>query len=319
MDRQFLVTVLIPCHSLKYLSKSIESIYRQTFPSESFEVLLIADRINEDEAKSILNNSGLNYRIIVSEQPGIVPALNLGLANITSEFVARMDEDDVMFPKRLELQYLYLLKHKKTLAVGGQLQLIDANDSIIGYSKYRKAISQKINHMFETSPIAHPSVMFRRSAVEKIGGYRDFLPEDWDLWVRMIEYGRIQNLKHTVLGYRVHAGQLSREKMYAQQHGRQFVAASYFARSLGISDSPDMGEDKSVWLQKTQNQLRESSEDFCRFERKFKRNAIIFDAMQTRKNSNRLLNVIQLFYKYPIETIFFVLNKVIIRIQSIWG
>ena len=314
-----MVTVLIPCHSLNYLSKSLASIYQQTFHSESFEVLLIADRINVEEARRILNNSGLNYRIIVSEEPGIVPALNLGLSNITSEFVARMDEDDLMFPERLELQYLYLLKHKNILAVGGQLQLIDASDTIIGYSKYRKVIGQKISHLFETSPVAHPAVMFRRSAIEKIGGYRDFLPEDWDLWVRMSEHGLIQNLKRTVLGYRIHSAQLSREKMYAQKIGRQFVAASYYARNLGIRDSPDMGEDKSVWLQKTQNQLRESSEDFRRFERKYKRNEIIVNAMQNKGKFKRFLSIIQLFLKYPIETIFFLASKAKSRTQAIWG
>ena len=121
------ITVLIPCHSTDYLSKSLQSIKDQTLDKVDFEVLLVADRINITEAGLILDKTGLTYRIIESIFPGIVPALNLGLDNIKSEYVARMDEDDVMLPDRLETQLRYLEENEKILAVGGQLILIDKN------------------------------------------------------------------------------------------------------------------------------------------------------------------------------------------------
>ncbi len=318
MARHFVVTVLIPCHSLNYLSKCIESISLQTMDRNKFEILLIADRIDEQEAKSILNKFGLNHRVVVSEQSGIVAALNLGLSLITSEFIARMDEDDLMVPNRLELQYQYLRKHKKTVVVGGQIDLIDVSDKTIGYSKYRKNVRKRTSQLFDASPIAHPTAMIRRSAIEKIGGYRDFLPEDWDLWVRLREVGLIKNLKHTVLSYRIHPEQLSREKMYVQNLARQLVAASYFARDLGIKDSPELGDDKYNWLQKTQNQLRTSSVDFCRFEKKWIRNEIIISTIKNKDKLEYPRIIIQLFLKYPTETLSFLFTKVGRRIQHMW-
>ena len=285
-----------------YLPSSIQSITQQTMPMHEFEVLLVADRVDLELAENILARSNLNFRIIESNQPGIVPALNLGLANITSEFVARMDEDDLMKPDRLELQYKYMQKNSKTMVIGGQLQLIDVEGKPIGLADYRRRVTKSSVQIFESSPIAHPASMFRRKAVERIGGYRSFLPEDWDLWVRLSEYGPIDNLKETVLYYRVHPNQLSREKMYAQQIGRQFVSTSFFAREAGFRDAPNTNEDKSAWLEETQKQLRLVSPAFRRFEKRSQKNELIYEAFHAGKGQKRLYRIIFMLFKFPILT-----------------
>ena len=77
MTGQHLITILIPCHSLEYLEKSVKSISNQTIGEESFEILLIADRIDRIEAAQILSRFSMRHTIIESPTPGIVPALNL--------------------------------------------------------------------------------------------------------------------------------------------------------------------------------------------------------------------------------------------------
>jgi glycosyltransferase involved in cell wall biosynthesis len=315
MNTSYLISVLIPCHSIHYLPNSIQSISQQTLPATEFEVLLVADRIDLVAAENILAGSVLNFRIIESKQPGIVNALNLGLANINSEFVARMDEDDLMMPDRLELQYQYMQKNSKALVVGGQLKLIDVEGKVIGFADYRRSISKSSVHMFERSPIAHPAAMFRREAVEHIGGYRNFLPEDWDLWVRLSELGPIANLKETVLCYRVHPNQLSREKMYALQIGRQFVSTSFFARESGLRDAPTTNDDKSAWLEETQRQLRLVSLAFRRFEKNSQKNQLIDEAFKVEKVRKRLYKVILMLIKFPIVTSAILLAKIHKRLR----
>ena len=317
MKSGYLITVLIPCHSLHYLPDSIESITLQTLPTGEFEVLLVADRIDLELAEQILVSSGLNFRIIESRQPGIVPALNLGLEKITSEFVARMDEDDLMTPDRLELQYQYMQKNSEVLVVGGQLQLIDADGKAIGIANYRRKVSKFSVRTFESSPIAHPAAMFRRKAVEQIGGYRNFLPEDWDLWVRLSEIGPIENLKESVLRYRVHPNQLSREKMYAQYLGRQFVSTSYFARESGLRDAPNTSEDKSAWLEETQSQLRLISKAFCQFENRSQKNKLINEAFQIGREQLLLQKALVMLIRYPVVTSSILLTKLMRKIRSI--
>lgn len=302
MGIRYSITVLIPCHSLHYLKQSIDSISLQTFPKKDFEVLLIADRIDVNSAEEILMKSELNYRIMQSGEPGIVPALNLGLKSITSEFVARMDEDDVMLPRRLQLQYDYLRKNNTVLAVGGQLALIDIENRIIGLTTYRTNVEISNHHLFDGSPIAHPAVMFRQQVVNQIGGYRSFLPEDWDLWIRLREIGPIHNLKERVLNYRVHPGQLSREKMYAQAIGKRFVSTSYFARQESIKDHPEKSEDSLHWLEKTQSKLRNQSQDFRKFERYSSKMEKVNSALENRLKKVQLKALFLVILESPILT-----------------
>ncbi len=58
------------------------------------------------------------------------------------------------------------------------------------------------------SPFNHPSVVYRRSAVESAGGYEDLpLMEDYWLFARMIAAGaRAQNVEEPLVRYRVGAG-----------------------------------------------------------------------------------------------------------------
>jgi GT2 family glycosyltransferase len=55
------------------------------------------------------------------------------------------------------------------------------------------------------NPLAHPTVVFRRSLVLQVGGYRPFFHmEDYDLWVRLIQSGaRLANVPDVLVNYRV--------------------------------------------------------------------------------------------------------------------
>lgn len=304
------VTVLIPCHSLKYLEQSLSSIRNQTLSRDSFEVLIIADRIDIDHTTRILDETQLRFRIIQSLKPGIVPALNLGLKNITSEFVARMDDDDLMMPTRLESQLRHLEDNPDVLAVGGQLQLIDHENKPIGFARYRKKVRLKQKDLLMNSPLAHPATMFRLQSVLSVGGYRSFLAEDWDLWIRLRELGCIENLEKLVLRYRIHPEQLSREKMYMQSISRQFITTSFFARQSKLRDHPNDAETPADWLQKTQDQLQNISKDYRKFQRHNQKiqeiNAI---TEMNRAAADRIVIALLVGSKYPILFVKFSISK----------
>lgn len=286
-------------------------------PFHNFEILCVADRIDIESARNILINSKLNYRLIESGIPGIVPALNLGLDNSSAEFIARMDEDDVMTSERLELQLKYLMKNMQTLAVGGQLKLIDEDNRSIGFAHYRRRIEERDFNLLDRSPLAHPAVMYRRKDVARLGGYRDFLPEDWDLWVRLAEHGRLNNLSQVVLNYRVHPKQLSRDEMYSLDIGRQFVSTSYFARKENIQDHPSGKESGKIWLSQTQSRLREISKDFEIFEKRCEKNQIILKYLQKKNIIGQWSLAIPILVKSPFFIAKNITNRVINRIR-VW-
>lgn len=316
MTQKIQITVLIPCHSLDYLKKSIESISNQTLGKEFYEVLLIADRIDIGNASEILDQFKINYRIVESKSPGIVPALNIGLKNITSKYVARMDEDDCMLTNRLKNQLLFLERNPLVLALGGQLQLIDKDDEFVGIAKYRERIRLNNSDLFTNSPIAHPAAMIRLDSLRSIGGYRDFLPEDWDLWVRLREIGRIENLREIVLNYRIHPKQLSREKMYAQSIGRIYVATSYFARKSKIQDHPGPNQSPSEWLKLTQESLRKTSSGYVKFERRSRKSEELTKIFESNNSRKRIQGVLLFAPKFPWFSTEYLMRRTLAKIRK---
>ena len=311
MKSDYRISVLIPCHSTKFLSESIASIREQTLSKNEFEIVIVADRVNPVEVVDILEGSQLNYRIISSESPGIVAALNTGLQNISSEYVARMDEDDLMYPSRLQVQLKYLDGAPDCVAVGGQLELIDENGSRIGESKFRRRVSTSYKELFFSSPVAHPAALIRRRAISEIGGYRSFLAEDWDLWVRLREIGEVHNLSQKVIKYRVHSNQLSRQKMYAQSRARLIVGVSYFARQAKLADEPRNISEMEVWLAESIEYLRDNRLRFRMFLRWAKRIDLYREKFDSLVTTKKVSTGLTLFTRYPIWFLRDMLKKVL--------
>ena len=305
MKSDYRISVLIPCHSTKFLSESIASIREQTLSKNEFEIVIVADRVNPVEVVDILEGSQLNYRIISSESPGIVAALNTGLQNISSEYVARMDEDDLMYPSRLQVQLKYLEGALDCVAVGGQLELIDENGSRIAESKFQKRIGTSYKELFLSSPVAHPAALIRRSAISEIGGYRAFLAEDWDLWVRLRDVGEVHNLSQKVIKYRVHSNQLSRQKMYQQSRSRLIVGVSYFARQAKLVDGPGSSSELDAWLTESMENLRNNN---FRWAKRIDLYREKFDSLVTTKKVSTGLTLLT---RYPIWFLRDMLKKVL--------
>jgi glycosyltransferase involved in cell wall biosynthesis len=311
MKSDYRISVLIPCHSTKFLSESIASIREQTLSKNEFEIVIVADRVDPAEVVDILVGSHINYRIISSESPGIVAALNTGLQNISSDYVARMDEDDLMYPSRLQVQLKYLDSALDCVAVGGQLELIDENGSRIGESRFHRRVGTSYKELFLSSPVAHPAAMIRRSAISEIGGYRAFLAEDWDLWVRLRETGKVHNLPQKVIKYRVHSNQLSRQKMYAQSRARLIVGVSYFARQAKLADGPRSTSDVEAWLAESIEYLRDNSLRFRKFLRWAKRLDLYQEKFNSLLTTKKVLIGLALLTGYPIWFLRDMLKKVL--------
>jgi hypothetical protein len=71
-----------------------------------------------------------------------------------------------------------------------------------------------------------------------VGGYRAQLTaaEDLDLWLRLAERGKLANLPEALLFYRLHAGQVTNEKMWTQRLSRNLAIISAQERRAGRAD-----------------------------------------------------------------------------------
>jgi len=106
-----------------------------------------------------------------------------------------------------------MLTHPDVAALGCRVEAF-ADDGPVGeglalYVAWQNGLITPAEHArerFVESPLCHPSVMLRRTAYERVGGYRDFGgPEDYDLFLRLAEGGgALAKLPDTLLRWRHH-------------------------------------------------------------------------------------------------------------------
>jgi glycosyltransferase involved in cell wall biosynthesis len=221
------VSVMMPVYNTeRYLAEAVESILAQTFAD--FELIVIDDGSTDGSGAILERYAARDGRIRPTRRPGrgTTPTRNEILAQARGEFCAVMDSDDVALPGRLERQVAYLRAHPECVAVGSRVLLIDPDGAPLR-TMVRHMTHEEIDavHMGGAtgSAICHPTTMLRRAALEAVGGYRDEydLAEDYDLYLRLAEVGRLANLPEVLLKYRRHPQAAGHARLTQQ---RQFMS-----------------------------------------------------------------------------------------------
>lgn len=138
---------------------------------------------------------------------GLADALTAGLAACAHEVVARMDADDVALPERFAKQ-LALLDEGYDLVGSGLYEFVDDEAVTIGVRTPPTGEAHIRRYARFHDPFNHPTVVYRRAAVQAAGGYVPVgLMEDYWLFARMLAAGaRAENLPDPLVKYRVGAG-----------------------------------------------------------------------------------------------------------------
>lgn len=170
------MSILLPFHNATAtLDRAVESITGQTF--RDWELLLVDNGSTDDGPLLAEKWRGQDSRIKLTSclEKGIANALNHGLTLIESPYIARMDADDWSHPSRLEKQINYLDQHPELGVVSCQTTFQSTSPKSEGYEHFvnwQNSIITPEEHTinrFKESPVAHPTVMFRRALVEQYG------------------------------------------------------------------------------------------------------------------------------------------------------
>jgi hypothetical protein len=122
-----------------------------------------------------------------------------------------MDADDVAHPDRFEKQLACMAARPDLAACGTGVELFPARLVGTGYRRYGRWLNSLDDparverDLFVECPIAHPTLVIRRSVLLAAGGYRDVgWPEDYDLILRLYAAGmRASNLAEPLVRWRV--------------------------------------------------------------------------------------------------------------------
>lgn len=179
------------------------------------------------------------FRLLAVPRLGLVGALQRGVEACRAPWVARMDADDLMHRQRLALQLRHLEAHPDLSGAGAHVRLFPRatlGDGMRRYERWLASIDSAEavrREAFVECPLAHPTLVVRRSVLAD-HGYRDAgWPEDYDLVLRLLAAGHALGVvARRLLCWRNGPGRLSRrDATYATE---RFTAckAAFLARGF---------------------------------------------------------------------------------------
>ena len=216
------------------LGETIESLLAQSFTD--FEVIIV-----DDGSATPVAVDDPRVRVIRHDtNRGLTRALIDGCAAARGEYIARHDAGDLSHPTRLEKQVSLLEAADDVVFVSSHTRFIGPEREPL-YVHYGKALQPirildlAAKHGVVTGPTSHGSVMFRRDAYERAGGYRAafYYGQDWDLWYRLAEVGRFQVVDEVLYDMRVMPDGISATAREAQFAIARLSEEAMRARAAG--------------------------------------------------------------------------------------
>ena len=231
------LTVLMPVYNAeRFLKEAIDSILAQTFTN--FELLIIDDASTDNSANIISTYTDPRVRYVRNETNlGISATLNRGIQLSTTEYIARMDADDISHAERLQKQFEFCRQHPDCALLSCWTRMITEDKKEIRTEKFNSRYYY-YNLTFECW-IYHPTILFRKSAVMDVGMYTVPYAEDYELFWQLLRKYRICNLPEVLLDYRITSSslhQVTKKQEYAEAQAQQVARnIAFYAGDLHLS------------------------------------------------------------------------------------
>lgn len=203
-----------------FLRQSVESMFAQSVPPEQF--VLVIDGPVPDALMCEINSLAERFDITLcplSQNVGLGKALNEGLSVCRNDIVARMDSDDIAFPDRIEMQLELMQRENADIVSAVVAEFEESTDKVTAVRLVPETHQEIMRYVRKRNPFNHPAVVYKKSVIESVGGYGDYLLfEDYELFARALSKGaRGANVAQPLVYMRAGSG------MYDRRGGRDYA------------------------------------------------------------------------------------------------
>lgn len=242
-------SVLISIYSKEnpdFFKQALDSVFCQSLmPSE---VILVKDGPLTPILDAVINDYGKSYSkilkvVTLDQNMGLGYALNEGLKHCTTEWVARMDTDDICYPNRFEKQVEMISRFPNVSFFGAFIAEFETStDKIVAYRKLPEFHEDIIKYAKTRCPMNHVTLIYKRQVVEALGGYREF-PEDYHLWVRALMKGyKFYNIQEPLVYVRFNLDAIKRRGGFNYiftelKHQKEFYKLGFLSFSEYIKNT----------------------------------------------------------------------------------
>lgn len=208
-----LVTIIVPSSGAeKYISRAVESLVAQTY--SNLEVIILDEGLSGRALKTLKTlQKEASFKILrFAKNSDPFYGLNFALQKAKGKFLGIMELEDISFVDRIEKQVRFLLENPKTVAVGGQSFLINAEGEVVGEEHFPCKPEDVYRLLFVCNPIALSGALINRTLLPA-----DFvffsgpskIAADLELVFKLAQFGDLVNLKEKVIFRRLKGGALS--------------------------------------------------------------------------------------------------------------
>ncbi|HEU0287437.1 MAG TPA: glycosyltransferase [Nocardioidaceae bacterium] len=226
----------------------VSSVHEQTLRPD--DVVVVQDGPLPDSLSRLCDELAADSPVPVNlvrleRNVGLGPALDHGLEACIHDVVARMDADDISRPQRFELQ-LPLIADGADIVGSALMEFVDDVDDVVQVRVPPLNADWIRSAVRFRDPFNHPTVVYRRSMVQKVGGYQDLpLMEDYLLFARMLAEGAVPaNVAEPLVYYRIGAG------AYARRGGAALLRSEWALQrrflELGITNRVEFARNIAV-------------------------------------------------------------------------
>ena len=228
------ISLLLPVYnSEKTLRKCITTILSSSY--SNFELVIINDG-STDSTKDIIESfkeDRINYH--EKSNSGLIDSLNFGVKNCSSEIIMRIDSDDYINPKKIELQ-LKELQSSNSVLIGTNAYIVNEDDKIISDTNLPLKHSEIVKSMIKIRPsIIHPSIMVYKEILDKVNYFDEKYhhAEDYDIFLRISRLGNISNIPKKLMYLRKSVNNIS-HKNANEQIFNSFISRENYLINSGF-------------------------------------------------------------------------------------
>ena len=231
------VSILLPVYNdEKFIFKSISSILNSTY--KNFELIIVNDGSTDKTSEIINQFCDSRIRVYKKMNSGLIDSLNYGLTKCNSDIIMRMDGDDEIINTKLDIQLRSFLRNNSILH-GTGAKIIDNNSKELNTIRVYENHNQIINSLNKlNTSLIHPSIMFYKDAILKLGGYdsKFEVAEDYELYHRVSRIGKISNIDIPLLKLRKNEDNISKTRSSSQTLNT-LIARKAYHYSIYIKES----------------------------------------------------------------------------------
>ena len=236
----------------QYLREAVGSILNQTF--SDFEMVIVDDCSSDGSfelAQKLAKEDARVWPLCMPQNSGPAATRNFGIQTARGEWLGILDGDDVAMPRRFEEQFKLIDQDPNLIMVSSNSVSINSDGDALRAHTYPTNHEDLVRNLHGRKAIPpHSSMVYRKDLVDAIGGFnvRFKRSQDYDLWLRLSELGRLASVPQPLVKMRKHSSNISNTEGGRMQYLYGCAAAvCHYLRAAKRPD-PSVGVDEDYWI-----------------------------------------------------------------------